>query len=580
MNLNNLLRLKPDRVLLQTLLFLIAVFIFSTLSLFTAYVLKYIDPSQYGFIRGNKEDLEITYKEITFFASIIVSLFLLSVSYRYIKNNKLRLFVVSFSLAYLTAAFLIVLTDVVYYLIFAYRINFSSFQTILNTDTEEVKGFIKLYITTGRILMVLVFIVSVVWIILKRSWFIHLFSTRSFFVATLLITLFGIIDFGQLAHTFGNGTRNVRYWDIVIGEYNDYKQFKKKLKEEKEVLSLSKEYNSFYKKDTLAKTLVLVISESLSKHHMSLYGYSRPTTPNLDTNKSIIKFNDCVTLAPLTIEAVPGLFFNGYLSKQINLIALLNKLGYETHWISNQSGWGKRDGTIVLLSQICETATFLDALADDDKSNLAIHYDEELLTHFDKLLAAPSQKSRLIVLHLMGCHYDYEKRYPSGRTHFTSVPPAKMAVNTKKTQSIVNLYDNAVHYHDSVVNEINKIYSKHTRNKNAVLFFLSDHGEELYEHRDYAGHGSEQDREVAEIPSFAIVSNDFRKNYPTLEKMMRNRSNTPYSTSNNFYTVLHLLNIHSRKHETKILTNAFFSPSYDSTAKRIVGNYEYSQMVQ
>jgi heptose-I-phosphate ethanolaminephosphotransferase len=580
MNFNNFPKLKPDKVLFQTLLFVFAVFLFSSLSLLLAYLLKYLNPSEYGLIQGNKRDFEMTYKEITFFASIVLSLFLLSVSFRHIKNKKLKVFLISFSLVYLCASFLMVLTDVIYYLIFACRITFSSFQTMLNTDAEEVKGFIKLYYSPTCILTILLFIALVTWIILKREKVISLLSSRSFFVVSLLISAFGIADFGQLSHSKGNGTHNVRYWDIIIGEYNEYHEFNRRLKAEKNVLNLSKEYDNFYKQDTLPKTLVLVISESLSKYHMSFYGYQRLTTPNLDSNRSIIKFNNCVTLAPLTMEAVPGLFCNGYLSKKINLIALLNKLGYETRWISNQSGWGKMDGSILLLSQLCGTSVFPDALADDDKSNASIHYDEELLPHFDKVLATTSKNSRLVVLHMMGCHFEYEKRYPAERNYFTAPPPAKIRINTERTQNIVNRYDNAVHYHDSVINEIIKVFSKHTASKNAALVFLSDHGEELFEHRDHAGHGYEPHKETSEVPYFVLLSEGFKKNYPETEKIMKERSNTAYSTSNNFHTVLHLLNINSTTHKTKILKNAFFSPSYDSTAKRIVGGYDYSQMVQ
>ena len=575
---SSLLKLKPGKRLLQTLLLLLAVFLFSALSIFISFVLKNLDPSEYGLIRGNKDDFEVTYKEIMFFVSIVLAFLVLSISFRHVSNRRLRLFLISLSLFYLLAAFLMVLTDVIYYLIFAYRITFSSVQTVLNSDAEEAKGFVKLYYSHSRLLVILLFIAAGFFIASRRRWFAALFATRSFFITSLLISAFGVIDFIQLAHSKGNGTHNMRYWDITIGEYNEYHAFNRKLASEKNTLNLSKEYDGFYKQDTLQKTIVLVLSESLSKRHMSLYGYQRRTTPNLDTNTSIFKFNDCVTLAPLTIEAVPGLFVNGYLSNKINLIALLNKLGYETAWISNQSGWGKQDGPIVLLSQVCKETVFLDALADDEKSNASLHYDENILARFDQALAAPSRSSRLIVLHFMGCHFDYEKRYPAGRSYFTSAPPAKLAVSSALTHSIVNFYDNAVHYHDSVINEVLKVFTKRSTDKNAALLFLADHGEELYEHRNYAGHGYPPSRVTSEIPAFAFLSPGFKKNYPATEEAMKARKNTPYSTANNFYTVLQLLNISSKKHRNKILKNAFFSPYYDSTANRQVMGVNYSEM--
>ena len=115
-----------------------------------------------------------------------------------------------------------------------------------------------------------------------------------------------------------------------------------KIRSEKNLLALNKNYDQFYDQDTLNKTLVLIISESVNKQHMSLYGYERNTTPFLDDRRDLYVFKDCVTPAVLTVDAVPALFFNEDDTKDLNLITLLNKLGYETVWISNQSGWEKK----------------------------------------------------------------------------------------------------------------------------------------------------------------------------------------------------------------------------------------------
>ena len=571
------MRFKPDKTLLQTLLFIVTVFIISCLPLFLGFILKKINPQEYGLITGHKEDLEITYKEILFFASVMIAFFLLSFSFRYVKNKVIKFVLVSFASLYLFASCFIILVDVVYYLIFSCRITFSAIQTILNTNPNEAAGFITLYSSPGKIISILLFFVFISFVIVKRAWFVRLFSTRTFFIASLALTLFGIADFGQVAYSKSNGPHNVRYWDVVIGEYNEYKEFNRRLIAEKNDQNFSKEYDSFYEKDTLQKTFVLVVSESLSKKHMSLYGYSRITTPNLDTNKNIFKFNNCVTQSALTIEAVPGMFF-GYLSKKINLITLLNKLNYETSWISNQSGWGKGDRTIVLLSQLCKKNIFMDAMADNDKANTSLHYDEDVLKEFAGELGRPSKKSKFIVLHLMGCHFEYEKRYPLNRNFFRSKAPSKVAVDNERTQNIINCYDNSMRYHDSVINQVIKIFSKNSSGKNASLVFLSDHGEELYENRDYAGHGFPPTKVTAEIPYFVMLSDVFKKSYPFIESNVKKRGNTAYSSLNNFYTFLHLLNIGSKEHEARIQNRGFFSTKYDSTLPRLVMQMDYGKM--
>jgi len=261
-------------------------------------------------------------------------------------------------------------------------------------------------------------------------------------------------------------------------------------------------------------------------------------------------------------------------------VTLLNKQGYETSWISNQSGWGKRDAGIVLLSGLCKNTVFMDGLSDDNKSNSSYHYDEDVLSHFSNALNTPGNNSKFIVLHLMGCHYEYEKRYPANRNVFTTPPPAKTAVSTEQTQTILNTYDNALLYHDSVVNQVIRIFSEYSRNKNAALVFLSDHGEELYENRNYAGHGYPPSRVTSEIPYFTLLSPEFKKNYPAIDQTMKSRTNTPYSTYNNFYTLVHLLNLNAKEHKSKILRNGFFSPYYDSTRTRLVMGIDYSTINQ
>jgi hypothetical protein len=86
-------------------------------------------------------------------------------------------------------------------------------------------------------------------VFLRREQLMRLFGNRVFFFATLVLSLLGIIDFAQLAHSKGNGLHNVRYWDIVIGEYNQYRQFNRDLVAEKRSHQLSAEYREYYKGD-------------------------------------------------------------------------------------------------------------------------------------------------------------------------------------------------------------------------------------------------------------------------------------------------------------------------------------------
>lgn len=572
------LNLKPGKSFLEALVLLAVIFLFSSLSLFVGFVLKALNPSEYGLIQGNKQDLEITYKEVLFFTTVVLAFFLFSHSYRRIQKKALKLFLIIFAVTYLTASFFIIAIDVIYYLIFAYRLTFSAVQTVLNTNPGEAQGFIILYTTTARVATIFAFVALYILLIVKRKKLITLLSTNSFYYLSLVVSVFGILDFAQVAYSKSNGPHNVRYWDIIIGDYNQFNQFQRDLVAEAGKQNYSKEYDGFYKQDTLNKTLVFVVSESLSKRHMSFYGYARQTTPHLDTNKNIYRYNNCVTNAALTIEAVPSLFFNGYFKKKINLISLANKLGFETTWISNQSGWGKGDKTIVLLSQLCNKSWFSDKRSDNDIANSSFHYDEEILPYFEQTLKKTSSRSKLIVVHLMGCHFEYEKRFPANRNFFKSLSPAKTAISNQNITTVLNAYDNAVLYHDSIINQLYSLFTLNCQAKNAAFVFVADHGEELYELRDHAGHGYPPNRITSEIPYFVGFSKGFKNNYPGVDSIAKTRANTPYTSSKNFYTLVNLLNISSPAYKNNILKHAFFSPIYDSTSKRLVMNIDYSAM--
>src|SRR5690349_2147652 len=97
-----------DRPILKTVLFLSSLFLVSSLSLFLGFILKNLNPAEYGLIHGQKEDLEITYKEILFYGSVILDFFVLSLAYRYAKNG-LRKILVILALIYLFSAGLMIL---------------------------------------------------------------------------------------------------------------------------------------------------------------------------------------------------------------------------------------------------------------------------------------------------------------------------------------------------------------------------------------------------------------------------------------------------------------------------------------
>ena len=234
-------------------------------------------------------------------------------------------------------------------------------------------------------------------------------------------------------------------------------------------------------------TFVVIIGESLSRNHMGLYGYSRPTTPILESIKEDIHvYSDVVSPHTHTIAVLKqALTFADYDHPEYYLlkpsvIGIFNDAGFKTHWITTQpltEKWGNSYGFI--------------AKESDQVYNLSKtkQYDEVVLPCIDRILEENTEGNKIIFVHLMGSHNMYKSRYPTEYDVFNQKDypvPDKPYLNDKK-KKIIDEYDNSVLYSDFVVSSIIKKMQDREDESSAVLFF-SDHAEEVYDFRDVVGH--------------------------------------------------------------------------------------------
>jgi len=91
------------------------------------------------------------------------------------------------------------------------------------------------------------------------------------------------------------------------------------------------------------KTFVLIIGESLSRHHMQLYGYPRETNPKLTAMKDkLFVFNDVVSPATTTIDVMQLVLTLAdhehpeYYFEKRSIVNLFADAGYDTVWLGNQ----------------------------------------------------------------------------------------------------------------------------------------------------------------------------------------------------------------------------------------------------
>ncbi|MGL6243367.1 phosphoethanolamine transferase CptA [Pseudomonas sp.] len=291
-------------------------------------------------------------------------------------------------------------------------------------------------------------------------------------------------------------------------------------------------------KDTMANqpaTLVLVIGESTNRQRMSLYGYPRETTPELDKLKDqMAVFDNVITPRPYTIEALQQVLTFAdeenpdlYLSTP-SLVSMMKQAGYKTFWITNQQTMTKRNTMLTTFSEQADEQVYL----NNNRNQNAAQYDGDVIAPFNKALADAAPR-KLIVVHLLGTHMSYQYRYPPTFNKFTDRKGVPDGVRDDQVPTY-NSYDNAVLYNDFVVSSLIKDYAK--SDPNGFLMYLSDHGEDVFDSPGHNTLGRNEAKPTAPmytIPFMAWASPKWRE---THDWSFAGDLGRPYSSSHLIHT--------------------------------------------
>lgn len=233
--------------------------------------------------------------------------------------------------------------------------------------------------------------------------------------------------------------------------------------------------------------ILMILGESLTPNHMSLYGYKRETTPYLETLATDPNFIFTRALSSgVSSDIAVAMFFNNtyglggtkYIFSGENcLFNLARQQGYSTKFYSTQSSQQLR----YINSSICpkyvqDMKSLEDIDPEIEDSNAA---DDMFLVKELKEMDMGSKKKQFVTLHMRGTHGPFNLRYPAEFGKF--VP--KDAPTTER----VGHYDNGVAYFDHFMK--NLIAEVKTFETPTLVVYVSDHGEGLGEQGVW-GHGS------------------------------------------------------------------------------------------
>lgn len=334
--------------------------------------------------------------------------------------------------------------------------------------------------------------------------------------------------------------------------------------------SLTYEVKDIYQ-DTVPKTIVVVIGESLTRQHMSLYGYARNTNPKLAAlGDSLLIYRDVISPQVHTIPVLRSVLTLAErdnpdnITEKPSFFELFNRAGYETYFMSNQPFGGNFKTSYDVLLNLSKN---LSSLAPEKQA------DEIILPAFKAILAGDKKKNKLILIHLIGNHMAYEFRYTPSYNVFNNEKDhviEKTEFRDKKAIRTIDKYDNSVLYNDFIISQLIHILEEQRGEKTSLVYF-SDHGEEVYETREFAGHAYEKvSTSMCEIPFLVWMSPDFRKQREDLV-LDTKRS---YSTSDFLYSLSDLAGLQYQDYDD---TRSVFSMQFEPR-ERYVGELTYNEV--
>ena len=296
--------------------------------------------------------------------------------------------------------------------------------------------------------------------------------------------------------------------------------------------------------------VVFILGESTSRHHMQLYGYGLPTTPKLAARAEageLVAYENVTSPHAGTMAVLRTLFSfydndaNGMWYDYGDLFDILRQAGVYTAWMSNQEASGFYGSIGRTLGERTDHVAFTSPVAHS--IDLAERYDSEVLPLLDEELrerVAEPVPAAFYVIHLMGAHEEFSKRYPPEFARFTPEDEAgRGALEDASARAVRAAYDNAVLYDDAIVDEIIRRFE----DKDALVIFISDHGEEVYDTRAQFGHGDETSPWQRDVPMVFWMSKAFRANHPADVQRIEAARGNHWQSDEMIHTLLDLMHV-------------------------------------
>jgi len=251
---------------------------------------------------------------------------------------------------------------------------------------------------------------------------------------------------------------------------------------------------------------MVILIDTLRADHLGVYGYSRPTSPNLDkfANENT-RFDYAITACPWTPPSVASIFSGLYpashgwmppdnrnslkhestgLAPELKTIAeVLSSNGYFTGAVSSNP-WISPEFNYDQGFEVYEIAPRAQASRVNKLAKDVIKK------------ARASGKPFFTYLHYLDPHDSYDP--PTVFRKYNDTPPGKHEYSPEM-QKFLNLYDGEISYVDSELGQLFAYLKAEGLYDDLAIIVVADHGEQFQEHGDWR-HGFQLFNEEVRVP--------------------------------------------------------------------------------
>ena len=526
---------------------------------------------------------------------VLFSTYLCVLIVEYLGCKKLvKLVIYSFTYLFAIIEIFLVLT-------YGSRFNLSILQLILETNLNEVYGFISSYVFNFKNMIfytIIVLFIIVNYLLEKRELKLQNISFRlKCLISIVILLLCGLNLFRDIRwckellfeenanniltkkESFIYGTDYTTLTNLILAFkiqtllINEIDDLANSLKEEYEVICEIDSIN-----------VILIIGESYNKYHSQLYGYNKQTNPLLSEEKkkgNLYVFNDVVSPFTATSKCMRSIFSFYSQDKDVRWCDtplfpnIFKRVGYNVMLVSNQECLGSNRNVWDSLNTFLVNKDLVSKLFNFVNAE-KFQYDGELIKEYkNQIKNIDESKSKLIIFHLTGQHVAYEFDYPESETQFTIDDYNSRTDLNVSQKEILAHYDNATCYNDKVVASIIDLF----KDSNSIVVYISDHGEEVFDYREVFGRTregyltSEIVKYQYEVPFMIWVSDEYKNKNIDKYKKISEAINKPYTIDDIPHLMLDLGGIKCEWFEPE---RSVINRSFNENRIRLLGDKKYN----